>query len=61
MIDTDVLELSAAEVRESRPYPYLATGMYSEAILHDPAYVFSKLGLPTIIGVSLWYLILSNV
>lgn len=61
MIDTDFLEPGAAKVSESRAYPVLATGMYSEANLRDPAYVFSKVGLPTIIGVSLWYLILSNV
>ena len=59
MIDTGFLASDRASMAGSPHHPELAPGMYDRAILRDASHAFGKLGLPTILGLSAWSLILS--
>ena len=43
------------------PYPDLAIGTYSRALFNDRAHASSVLGLPTVLGLAMWYAIISLV
>ena len=59
MIDTGLIASDRSSMAGMPHHPELAPGMYDRAILQDGAYAFGKLGLPTILGLSAWSLILS--
>ena len=59
MIETGLIASDRASMRGSPHHPELARGMYDSAILRDGTYAFGKLGLPTILGLCAWSLILS--